>query len=96
MENITGQIKLILKGYSKTVYGTAQVSGSAMRKRIMKESTLMIKNAAMEFINGGMEIFTKGTFLMIYDMVMEKCIGVMDLITKEYGNLVINMVKEKS
>lgn len=50
----------------------------------------------MEFINGGMEIFTRGTFLMIYDMVMEKCIGVMDLITKEYGNLVINMVKEKS
>lgn len=57
-----------------------------MKKKLMKESMLMIKSVDMDFINGVMGIFTGVTFLMIYDMDMVKCFGKMDLIIKESGN----------
>ena len=41
--------------------------------KIIKVTTLVIKNQAMGFMNGKMDGFTKGTLKMIFGMGMVNC-----------------------
>ena len=59
----------------------------------MKVNMLKIKKRGMEFLNGRMEIYTRGIFLMIKNMDTVKCTGMMDLVIKVNGKMVYNLVK---
>jgi hypothetical protein len=59
----------------------------------MKDNIRMIKNVAMEFSNGHLEILIKDISLMTCGMVKDKCIGMMEVTTKEVGKMEFNMEK---
>ena len=58
---------------------------------IMKDSTKMIKNQAMEFSHGQLEMCIREIMNATTEMGLEKCIGVMKVFTREIGKMEFRM-----
>lgn len=97
MENITGQMVVILKDHLKMDWERVKEFGRRTQGTVTDTKVIMnvTKNLVLELLHGHLEMYIKETTKKKSEMDMDKCFGTMVLITKGNGKMGSNMVKEK-